>query len=131
MRGRKTALWTVAALLAVNVALVGAQLAGGALPRGLGAYLLGPKLVRAEVLIKDETGLHDYRVDRGVIRAKAPGSLTLRERDGTLATLPVASDAAVTINGRFASFPQLRRGMVATVIREGDQPVSEVRATGR
>jgi uncharacterized Zn-binding protein involved in type VI secretion len=46
-------------------------------------------------------------------------------------TLAVASDATVTINGRFAAFQQLRRGMIATVIRDGDQPASEVRATGR
>lgn len=131
MRRRNTALWAVAALLALNLVLVGAQLAGAALPRGLAGYLFGPKLVRAEVLLKDATGLHDYRIDRGVIRAKAPGSLTLRERDGTVATLPVASDATVMINGRYASFQQLRRGMVATVIRDGDQPASEVRATGR
>ena len=129
-RRRNTALWAVAALLALNVVLVGAQLAGAALPRGLGAYFLGPKLVRGEVLLKDASGLHDYRFDRGTIKAKAPGSLTLRERDGTLATIPVASDATVMINGRYASYPQLRRGMVATVIREGDLPASEVRATG-
>jgi hypothetical protein len=121
----------VAALLAVNAVLVGAQLAGAALPGGLGSYFFGPKLVRAEVLLKDATGLHDYRIDRGTIRAKAPGSLTLRERDGTVTTLAVASDATVTINGRFAAFQQLRRGMIATVIRDGDQPASEVRATGR
>lgn len=131
MRRRNSALWAVAALLAVNIVLVGAQLAGAALPRGLGGYLFGPKLVRAEVLLKDSTGLHDYRLDRGTIRAKAPGSLTLRERDGTVTTIAVASDAAVTINGRFSAFQQLRRGMIATVIRDGESSASEVRATGR
>jgi hypothetical protein len=128
-RGHKTALWLVAALLAANLVLVGAQLAGASLPRGLAGYFFGPKMVRAEVLVKDATGLHDYRLDRGVIRAKAPGSLTLRERDGTLATITVASDATVMIGARYATFQQLRRGMIATVIREGDQPASEVRAT--
>ncbi len=121
----------MAALLAVNAVLLGAQFAGASLPGGLGAYFFGPKLVRGEVLIKDATGLHDYRFDRGTIKAKAPGSLTLRERDGTVATIAVASDATVLINGRFASFQQLRRGLVATVIRDGDRPASEVRATGR
>jgi hypothetical protein len=131
VRRRNAALWTAAALLAVNAVLAGAQLAGAALPGGLGAYFFGPKLVRAEVLLKDAAGLHDYRVDRGTIKAKDPGALTLRERDGTIATIPVASDATILVNGRYAAFPQLRRGMVATVIREGDQPASEVRATGR
>ena len=87
--------------------------------------------MRAEVLVKDGGVLHDYRVDRGVIRAKANGTLTLLERDGSLVTIPVAPTAAITIGGRPASFSALRRGMVATVIRDGDAPATEVRATRR
>jgi hypothetical protein len=128
MRRRNLALWTVAALLAVNAVLLGAQAADGALPRSLAGYLFGPKMVRAEVVVKDADGLHDYRVDRGTIKAKAPGSLTLRERDGTLVTLAVAGDAAVQINGRPSSFAALRRGMVAMVVRDGDAPAFDVRA---
>ena len=124
------AVWTVAALLALNAVLL-AEAAGMALPGPLGNYLLGPKLVRAEVLVKDGGVLHDYRVDRGVIRAKANGTLTLLERDGSLVPLAVAPAAAITIDGRPASFAALRRGMVATVIRDGDAPATEVRATPR
>ena len=124
------AVWTVAALLALNAVLL-AEGAGMALPGPLGNYLLGPKLVRAEVLVKDGGVLHDYRVDRGVIRAKANGTLTLLERDGSLVPLAVAPTAAITIGGRPASFSALRRGMVATVIRDGDAPATEVRATPR
>jgi hypothetical protein len=131
MSRRSKALWAVAALLAVNAVLLGAQLAGAALPRGLGNYFFGPKLVRAEVVVKDAGVLHDYRIDRGTIRDKSPGSLTLRERDGTVATLAIAPDATVMVNGRYAAFQALRRGMVATVVREGDAPAIEVRATGR
>lgn len=131
MRGKRSkALWAVAALLAVNAVLLAAQ-PGLALPGSLGAYFFGPKLVRAEVLVKESDGLHDYRVDRGVIRDKSPGSLTLRERDGTLVTIAVAPTASVTLQGRLSSFSALRRGMVATVIRDGDTPASEIRATGR
>jgi hypothetical protein len=131
MGSRNKALWAVAALLALNAVLVGAQLAGAALPGGLGNYFFGPKMVRAEVLVKDGGVLHDYRIDRGTIRAKAPGSLTLRERDGTLATIAVAPDATVLVDGRSAAFQSLRRGMVAVVIRDGDAPAFEVRAAGR
>jgi hypothetical protein len=131
MGSRNTALWAVAALLALNAVLVGAQFAGAALPGGLGNYFFGPKMVRAEVLVKDGGVLHDYRIDRGTIRAKAPGSLTLRERDGTLATIAVAPDATVLVDGRSAAFQSLRRGMVAVVIRDGDAPAFEVRAAGR
>ena len=130
MRKRTIAVWTVAALLALNAALL-AEGAGVALPGSLGAYFFGPKLVRAEVLVKDGGVLHDYRVDRGVVRAKPSGSLTLLESDGSLVTIPVAPTAAITIGGQPAAFSSLRRGMVATVIRDGDAPATEIRATRR
>ena len=56
MKRRSKALWAVAALLAVNAVLVGAQLRARAARAGLGAYFFGPKLVRAEVLLKDAAG---------------------------------------------------------------------------
>ena len=124
---RSKALWAVAALLLVNAVLLAAQ-PGYALPGSLGAYFFGPKLVRADVLIKDGGAVHLYRVDRGVIRSKAVGALALRERDGSLVTIPVAPAAAITIGGRPAAYSELRRGMAATVIREGDNPATEVRA---
>jgi hypothetical protein len=130
MRRRNLALWAVAALLAVNAVLLGAQVADGALPRGIAGYFFGPKMVRAEVVVKDGGAILDYRIDRGTIRGKDPGSLTLKERDGTLATLPVAPNASVTINGRGAAYQQLRKGMVVVVIRVGDGPAIEVRAGG-
>jgi hypothetical protein len=102
-----------------------------ALPGSLGGYFFGPKLVRAEVLVKDGGVLHDYRIDRGVIRAKPDGALAILERDGSLVTISVASGATITIGGRPAGFAALRRGMVVTVIRDGDAPANEVRATRR
>lgn len=127
---RAKGLWIVAALLAVNATLLLAQ-PGLALPGSLGNYFFGPKLVRAEVLVKDGGVLRDYRIDRGVIRAKADGTLTLLERDGTLVPIPVSPAAAITIGGRPAAYAALRRGMVATVIRDGDAPANEVRANRR
>jgi hypothetical protein len=124
------AVWTVAALLALNGALL-AEGAGLALPGSLGTYFFGPKLVRAEVLVKDGGVLHDYRVDRGVIRAKSPGMLSLLERDGSVVSISVAQTAAITLDGRPIAFSALRRPMVATVIRDGDSPATEVRATTR
>jgi hypothetical protein len=131
MRRRSKALWMVAALLAVNAILLAAQpglALPGALPNSLGDYFFGPKLVRADVLVKDGGALHLYRVDRGFIRSKANGSLVLRERDGSLVTIAVAPNAAITVNGQPAPYSALRRGMAATVIRDGDAPATEVRA---
>jgi hypothetical protein len=128
MPKRKIAGWAIAALLTLNVVLFVVQ-PGLALPGSLGGYFFGPKLVRAEVLIKDGGVLHDYRVDRGVIRGKPDGALSLLERDGSVVTIQVAPSAAITIGGIPAPFSALRRGMVATVIRDGDAPATEVRAT--
>ena len=128
MPKRRIAVWAFAALLALNVVLFVAQ-PGLALPGSLGNYFFGPKLVRAEVLVKDGGVLHDYRVDRGVIRGKSDGALAVLERDGSVVTIPVAPTASITIGGIPAAFSALRRGMVATVIRDGDAPATEVRAT--
>ena len=132
--GRKTrsrALWAVAALLLVNAVLLGAQpgfALSTSLPGSLANYFFGPKLIRAEVLVQDRGSLHAYRIDRGVIRSKADGSLTLRERDATILTIAVAPTASISVRGRPAAFSALRRGMSVTVIREGDAPAIEVRA---
>ncbi len=122
------AVWTVVALLALNGVLL-AEGAGLALPGSLGTYFFGPKLVRAEVLVKDGGALHDYRVDRGVIRAKATGTLSVLERDGSLVSISVAPTAAITLDGRPITFSALRRQMVVTLIRDGDNPAIEVRAS--
>ena len=134
MRKRSKGLWAVAALLLVNAVLLAAQpgwAVTAALPGSLGNYFFGPKLVRAEVLVKDNAALRVYRVDRGVIRSKAGGSLQVREGDGTVVTIAVSPGAAITIGGQPAGYAALRRGMVATVIREGDAPATEVRAQRR
>jgi len=127
MNRRSKALWAVAALLLVNAVLLVAQ-PGLAVPRHLGNYFFGPKLVRAEVIVQEGGVLHDYRIDRGVLRGKPAGAVVLRERDGTLVTIAVAPTAVVTVNGHPTSLAALRRGIAVTVIRDGDAPAIEVRA---
>ncbi len=121
---RAFALATSAAVLTA-LALVQTGAAG---PGSLGAFFFGPQLVRAEVVMSDGGVLRDYRIDRGRIRAVAPGSISLLERDGTLVTIPVAPDAEVRAGGQSVPFFRLRRalGAVATTIRNGDQPASVV-----
>jgi hypothetical protein len=130
MPKKTKALWALVALLLVNAVLLVAQPAL-ALPRSLGDFFFGPQLIRAEVLLKEGNGVRLYRIDRGTIRDKSNGSLTLRERDGTFVTIAVAPTAAITVGGRPVGFGQLRRGMSATVIWDGTGPASEVRATRR
>jgi hypothetical protein len=126
----RKAVWIVAALLALNAFLFVAQ-PGLALPNALAGYFFGPKMIRAEVVLKDAGVLHDYRLDRGRIRAVSAGSLTLLERDGTLVVVPVAGDADVRLNGRLVTLGALRRGMNALTVRDGGQPASTVRAFAR
>lgn len=128
---RSKALWAVAALLLVNAVLLAAQ-PGLALPQSLGNYFFGPKLVRAEVVLREGNTIHDYRIDRGVIRVKPKdGVLQLRERDGSVVSITVSPTAAVTLGGRPTTLSALRRNMTVTVIRDGDAPAFEVRAGGK
>jgi hypothetical protein len=118
----------LAAVLTLNAALWLAT-AGLALPSGLASYFLGPKMVRSEVLLKDASGLHDYRLDHGRIRAITPTSLTLAERTGDVVTIQVSPTAQVTIGGRPAPYTTLRKKMDATTIRDGSAPADKVIAT--
>jgi hypothetical protein len=130
MPKRTKALWALVALLLVNAVLLVTQPAL-ALPYSLGNYFFGPKMIRAEVLLKEPNGVRFYRIDRGAIRDKQNGALTLRERDGTSVTIPISPAAAITVAGRPATMGLLRRGMTATVIWDGTNPAFEVRATRR
>ena len=124
------ALAVVAALLALNAVLLVAQ-PGLALPRNLASYLLGPNMVRAEVVLKEGNVLHDYRLDRGRIRSVSGASLMLAEADGTVVTIPVAPNAEVSLNGARVPLSALRRRMTALVIRNGEGPAIDIRASRR
>ena len=129
---RTKALWVVAVLLALNAVLFVAA-PGLAVPRGLAQYFFGPKLVRAEIVMRDAGEVRLYRVDRGRIRAVRPmmNALTILARDATLVTIPVAPDADVTLQGRAVSLSALRRGMMVTTVRLDDAPAETVVAARR
>ena len=128
MKKHTKPLWAIAALLAVNAVLIAAQPGFAAFPRSLANYFFGPNLVRADVIVKDGGAVREYRLDRGVIRAKSPGSLTLRERDGQIVTVPVAPTAEILFRGTAIQFGRLRVGMQAMIVREGDTPAILVQA---
>jgi hypothetical protein len=131
MNRRRFAILAVA-ILALNAALWLAQGGlGGIAANGIGA-LFGPKMVRAEVVLKDAAGVHVYRVDRGRIVTVAPAtrSLTIRERDDTIVTVSVAPTARITVAGANAPFTALRRRMFVELVREADGPAVIATATG-
>jgi hypothetical protein len=129
MRRRRTLTALAGAAAIAALALVQGGAAG---PGSLGAFFFGPKLVRAEVIMQDGGMTHDYRVDRGKVRAVAPGSITLLERDGTTVTVPVQAGADIRLGGRSVGLRRLRlltaRGvaLVATTIRDGDRPAQTI-----
>ena len=126
---RRLTAFAAAAVTIVALALVQAGAAGpGA---SLGNFFFGPKLVRAEVVTNEAGTIHDYRVDRGRIRAitRATMSLTLLERDGTLVTVQVSPSANITLGGGSVPFTRLRRGFTATTVRDGAAAASIVQAT--
>ena len=107
-----------------------ARAAAPKLPTGLYATLLGTKLIRGEIAVKDSV-LHDYRLDRGRITQVGVTTLTIHEADGTDATVSVSPTARVKVNGQNAIFVQLRRGMTAVTIHDGDKPADQIYATGK
>ena len=81
----------------VLVSLLTAGFVYGGFPPRLRAspdYFFGPNMVRAEVLLKTGGVSQDYRLDRGKVRAVAPGMLMVAERDGLVVQVTVAPDAA-------------------------------------
>jgi hypothetical protein len=107
-----------------------ARSAAPKLPVSLSTVLLGNKLIRGEIAVKD-TVLHDYRLDRGRITQVAVTTLTIHEADGTDVTIDVSPTARVKVNGQNAIFVQLRRGMMAVTMHDGDKPADQIYATGK
>ena len=97
----------------------------------LARYLFGPLLVRAEVIVNDRGTIRDLRVDRGRIVRVRPGAIVLRERDGKRLAVPLAPTVRVQVDSVDATLSALRAGMVATTVRDGDAPASQVLALTR
>jgi len=97
----------------------------------LARYLFGPRLVRAEVIVNDRGTIRDLRVDRGRIVRVRPGAIVLRERDGRRLAIPLAPTVRVEVDSVDATLSALRAGMVATTVRDGDGPASQVLALTR
>jgi hypothetical protein len=130
MKRRTVAVLAVSALLALNATLLLVQ-PGLALPGSLAAWLLGPKMVKAEIVVKDGGTTYDYRIDQGKIRAVTSTSLTLFERTGDVVTIPVSPGARVTLGGKTVLLTALKKGMRAQTVRNGSAPADTVQAFRR
>ena len=130
MTRRTLALFVVAGLLTVNATLLLVQ-PGLALPGSLAAWLLGPKMVKAEIVVKDGKTTYDYRIDQGKLRAVSTTSVTLYERTGDVVTIPVSPGARVTLGGKTVLLTALKKGMRVQTVRNGSAPADTVQAFRR
>jgi hypothetical protein len=102
------------------------------LPYSVVSFLIGPRMYRAEIALRSADNVsHDFVLDRGRIRQNTLATLTLREADGTVATINLSPTVRVKLNGQNASSAQLRKGMMATTMRDGAKPADQVFATGK
>ena len=130
MRSRRFAI-LAAGLVALNLVLWLAP-SGLALRQAIISQLFGPRLIRAEVLVRGVGNTtQDYLIDRGVITVAAPDSLVLREQDGKLQTIPVVTTTQVTGLPRFDSVAALRKNLLVLVLRPANGPASLVQVEGR
>jgi hypothetical protein len=95
----------------------------------LATSYFGPNMARVEAYVQASGVPHDYRVDRGQVKAYDETTLTLRERDGLLVVVPLSPAVRVKLNGRTAPLSALRRGMPAAAVRDGDAAADTVLAS--
>jgi hypothetical protein len=88
---RRRFMIVVVALVAVNSFFWLAQ-GGFALPKAIINQFFGNQMVRAEVVLKNG---QDWHIDRGVVQSFAAGTITLKEADTTIVTIPVSPTARI------------------------------------
>jgi hypothetical protein len=127
---RRRFMLLVVALVVLNTFFWVAQ-GGFALPAALIDQFFGNRMIRAEVLVQTPTGAVDYRIDRGVIKAITPASILLKEKNGDMVPIQLASSSAVTgLGGRKASGTVLRVGLRVLVVRPADGPADTIQVEG-
>lgn len=83
----------------------------------------------AEINVSIRRVPHTLIVDRGKIAEITITQLTLRERDGSTAVIPLSDQTIVTVDGAPAAISDLRRRMTATTLRIDGGAAVRVRAT--
>jgi hypothetical protein len=136
MRAVRSRMPWIAAATVVTAALalggvVSSTPAGVAGPGALAKRFFGPSMVRAEVVLKVDGEVRDYRLDRGRIRMARDGVIVLFERDRTLVSVPISPSTTILLNNQPVAESSLRRGMQALTIRQGDGPAETVVAFTR
>lgn len=130
MRVTKRFTLLAAVLVALNVFLWIVP-AGLALRQSVINQLFGPALIRAEVVDQTGgTGTQDYRIDRGVVTAASFAQITLREQDGTVQTIPLASTTRISGLPRQGLSGLTRRPTQVLVIRPANGAATSIDVEG-
>ena len=105
---------------------------GLAVSQGLIDQYFGNRMIRAEVLVQTPTGgTDDYRIDRGVIKSITPASIVLKEKNGDMVPIQIATSASVTgPGGRTGGGRVLRVGLRVVVFRLADAPAATIQVEG-
>jgi hypothetical protein len=103
--------------------LVAATVAGLALTVGGSAVAGGPigSLPRgwshAEINVTIKGQAHTLILDRGRVQSTSTSTLVLKERDGSVVTVPVSSTTKVRVNGQPGSLSDVQVGFLAVTVR--------------
>lgn len=94
--------------------------------RAIAKAYFGLGFVRAEVVSYAAKTTYDVLIDEGRILQVKPGSVTLLERDGTRATIPVAGTTIVTENGSPVDQSAVVPGLTAIAARSAGGPAQQI-----
>jgi hypothetical protein len=106
-------------------ALVAAGAALAASPP-IGALPAGWSHAEINVMIKGKP--HTFILDRGRVQSMSSSVVVLRERDGSVVSVPVGARTKVHVNGQPGSLSDVQPGYTATTVRLDGGAARELRA---
>jgi hypothetical protein len=83
----------------------------------------------AEINVTQNGVSHTLIYDRGRVQSVSPTAVVLKERDGSVVSVPVSSATSVRVNGQPATLAQVKRRMQATTIRVDGGTATQLRAS--
>jgi hypothetical protein len=115
----------LAAVFSTGLALA-AVAAAAAAPGPIAS--LPPGWSHAEVNVTINGQTHTLIYDRGRVQSVSSSSLVLKERDGSIVSIPVGPKTRVRVNGQPASLTDVLQGYSAWTLRVDGGPARLVRA---
>jgi hypothetical protein len=83
----------------------------------------------AEINVTQNGVSHTLIYDRGRVQSVSPTTVVLKERDGSVVSVPVSPATSVRVNGQPATLSQVKRRMQATTIRVDGGAATQLRAS--